>query len=133
MFRWTVSSCRVIAGVFALLGACMPALADPPTLPSTSLGQPQPVPSSTPAKAAVPSPSTAPAKSPAGPRAAAVPAPQQPTVPPAPAPALPGLGALMTPNGIALPGGVGFIRPGAESVGVQINTPDGVIEFTVPR
>ncbi len=39
----------------------------------------------------------------------------------------------MTPNGIALPGGVGFIRPGADSVGVQINTPDGPIEFTVPR
>jgi hypothetical protein len=39
----------------------------------------------------------------------------------------------MTPNGIALPGGVGFIRPGAETVGVQINTPQGPIEFTVPR
>jgi hypothetical protein len=39
----------------------------------------------------------------------------------------------MTPNGIALPGGVGFIRPGADTVGVQINTPTGPIEFTVPR
>ncbi len=39
----------------------------------------------------------------------------------------------MTPNGVALPGGVGFIRPGADSVGVQINTPTGPLDFTVPR
>jgi hypothetical protein len=39
----------------------------------------------------------------------------------------------MTPNGIAIPGGVGFIRPGADTIGIQINTPDGPFEITVPR
>jgi hypothetical protein len=139
MFRWTVPSGRAIAGTFALLGCSISALADQPApsaapLPSTSLGQSAPVPTSKTTKPTAPARGKAPAQIPA--------APPQPTpelgqtpesVPPAPGPALPGLGALMTPNGIALPGGVGFIRPGADTVGVQINTPGGPIEFTVPR
>jgi hypothetical protein len=145
MFRWTAPSCRAIAGTFALLGCSLPALAyqaQSPPLPATSLGEPAapPAPGSKPTKRAATAPgSIAPAPTPS--RAAppqpipAQPAPgevdPQQTVPSGPA--IPGLGALMTPNGIAIPGGVGFIRPGAESVGVQINAPGGPIEFTIPR
>jgi hypothetical protein len=149
MFRWTAPSCRAIAGTFALLGCSLPALAyQAPSvqLPSTSLGQPAAPPAvgSKPAKGAATTPaSQAPAAGPAqtGPSLAVPPQP----IPDQPAPgeanpqsgpsipAIPGLGNLMTPNGVALPGGVGFIRPGADSVGVQINTPTGPIEFTVPR
>jgi len=139
MFRWTVPSRRAIAGTFALLGCSISAFADQPApgsapLPSTSLGQSAPVPKSKTTKPTAPTAGTAPVQTPTPqlqPAPAASQAPE--SVPPAPAPALPGLGRLMTPNGIAIPGGVGFIRPGADAVGVQINTPDGPIEFTVPR
>jgi hypothetical protein len=139
MFRWTVPSGRAIAGTLALLGCSISAFADQPApgsapLPSTSLGQPAPVPKSKTTKPTAPPTGAAPAQpAPALPQPAPAVGQTQESVPPAPAPALPGLGALMTPNGIALPGGVGFIRPGADTVGVQINTPTGPIEFTVPR
>jgi hypothetical protein len=139
MFRWTVPSGRAIAGTLALLGCSISAFADQPApgsapLPSTSLGQPAPVPKSKTTKPSAPAARTAPARTaPALPEPAPAAGQAPESVPPAPAPALPGLGALMTPNGIALPGGVGFIRPGADTVGVQINTPTGPIEFTVPR
>jgi hypothetical protein len=140
MFRWTVPSGRAIAGMLALLGFSISALADQQApssapLPSTSLGQPQPVPPSKTTKPTTPAPGKAPAQAPtAQPQPPAqLPGQVPESVPPAPGPAVPGLGGLMTPNGIALPGGVGFIRPGADTVGIQINTPDGPIEFTVPR
>jgi hypothetical protein len=154
MFRWTAPSCRAIAGTFALLGCSLPALAYQASsvqLPSTSLGQPTapPAAGSKPAKRAATAPaSPAPVagQSQAG-QSRTVPSQALPPKPipdqPAPGepnpqagpsiPAIPGLGNLMTPNGVALPGGVGFIRPGADSVGVQINTPGGPIDFTVPR
>jgi hypothetical protein len=145
MFRWTVSSCRAIAGTLALLGFSLAAVADQapqsgPELPETSLGQSQPSSSAKSIKPEKPSPaktSTAPQATKV-PQATNVPPAAAPdsgpqSVPPGPAPAIPGLQGLMTPNGIALPGGVGFIRPGADTVGIQINTPDGPIEFTVPR
>jgi hypothetical protein len=143
MFRRTASSCRAIVGTLALLGFAIPVLAQAPAgpaLPETSLGKAQPAPKS---KDIKPAPSKAPSKSSAAqpssapPQLVPPPAPAERGVAPEPAPpanpALPGLQGLMTPNGIALPGGVGFIRPGAETVGVQINTPTGPIEFTVPR
>jgi hypothetical protein len=139
MFRWTVPSGRAIAGTFALLGFSISALADQPApnsapLPSTSLGQSAPIPKSKTTKPTAPPTGTTPTPTaPTRPQPAPAPGQEPESVPPAPGPALPGLGGLMTPNGIALPGGVGFIRPGADTVGVQINTPDGPIEFTVPR
>jgi hypothetical protein len=153
MFRWTALSGRAIAGLLALIGLFLSAASATanqtpgPALPETSLGQPGTPPKNPPSG----SKTTKPAPNASGP---ALPAPSptqgtpqptpvsgalpQPTPAPypqstSPSPAIPGLGGLMTPNGIALPGGVGFIRPGADSVGVQINTPDGPIEFTVPR
>jgi hypothetical protein len=141
MFRWTASSCRAIACTFALIGFAIPALADDPTpasapqLPATSLGKPgtPPKASATPPGPALPAPSSTPPAPPQPdplPPASGQPAPAQ-SVPSVPA--LPGLGNLMTPNGVALPGGIGFIRPGADTVGIQINTPDGPFEITVPR
>jgi hypothetical protein len=135
MFRWTVPSGRAIAGTLALLGFSISALADQPApLPSTSLGQSAPIPKSKTTKPTAPPTGTTPTPTaPTLPQPAPAPGLAPESVPPAPGPAVPGLGGLMTPNGIALPGGVGFIRPGADTVGVQINTPDGPIEFTVPR
>ncbi|HEV8004211.1 MAG TPA: hypothetical protein VGP63_30380 [Planctomycetaceae bacterium] len=150
MFRWTAPSCRALAGTFALLGCSVPALAYQSSsvpLPSTSLGKPEAPPAAgskaTKRAATMPAaPTPSPIPSNAGPSNAgpALPASEQPALgdpnspQSAPAvPAIPGLGNLMTPNGIALPGGVGFIRPGADSVGVQINTPNGPMEFAVPR
>ncbi len=151
MFRWTAPSCRALAGMFAIIGCSLPALAyqaSSPPLPETSLGQPAPPPAagSKPTKRAATVPA-APTPAPSNPNPAnpnpsnsgpALPAPEQPALgdpnsPQSAVPAIPGLGNLMTPNGIALPGGVGYIRPGADSVGVQINTPTGPMEFTVPR
>src|SRR5271169_5068207 len=111
MFRWTVSSCRAIAGTFAIVGFSIPALADdqaspaaPPAaspLPATSLGQPQTPPqakatkpSTTARGPALPAPSTPRSAQPqpsSAPPDAGRPDPSQ-SVPPAPA--LPGLGGL---------------------------------------
>src|SRR6202453_4149743 len=154
MFRCTAPSGRAMAGLFALIGLFLSAASATanqtpgPTRPETSLGQPGTRPKNPPSG----SKTTKPAANASGPALPAPTAtqgtPPQPTPAPgalpqptpapypqstSPSPAIPGLGGLMTPNGIALPGGVGFIRPGADSVGVQINTPDGPIEFTVPR
>jgi hypothetical protein len=49
------------------------------------------------------------------------------------APAIPGLGQFLGPDGIALPGGAGFIRPGSDQIGIDIMTPDGPLHFNVPR
>jgi hypothetical protein len=135
MFRWTATSWLAVAGTFALLGFSIPVLAEDAapqagSLPSTSLGQPQ---SSPPSQLGKPTTTV-----PAPPLPAPVlPAPAQtapaPAEPPQSAPVLPGLGGLMTPNGVPLPGGLGFIRPGADSVGIQINTPDGPFDITIPR
>jgi hypothetical protein len=152
MFRWTVSSCRVWTGTFALLGlgfatlaidgrlAARAVAAQSEPLPSTSLGQPGPPPTTLPKKPTAAKTAPAPAQPIPGQSVPAQPVPAQPSdaqsaqPQQSPAgPAIPGLGNLMTPNGIAIPGGVGFIRPGADTIGIQINTPDGPIEFTVPR
>ena len=158
MFRWTASSCRAWTGTFALLGfgfavsaveglatGCAVAAQSEP-FPATSLGQPGTPPATLPKKPGTPAPAGTPRTQPVPAR----PVPAQP-VPALPAPAqspdgqsaqpqqspagsaIPGLGNLMTPNGIAIPGGVGFIRPGADTIGIQINTPDGPFEITVPR
>jgi hypothetical protein len=142
MFQLSTASRPVIAGAFVLFGFCLPARADlqtGPALPSTSLGQPQAPPTNptTPKKPAKP-PVTGPML-PAPPPAPQEPPDQQTPVSPGPqqtapaAPNIPGLGGLMTPNGFALPGGVGFIKPGDDTVGIQINTPDGPFQITVPR
>ncbi len=48
--------------------------------------------------------------------------------------AIPGLKDFMQPDGsILLPGGVGTINPGSDHIGIQINTPQGPLEFDVPR
>jgi hypothetical protein len=148
MFRWTVSSCRAWTGTFALLGfgfaisaidgrlaGCAVAAQSEP-FPSTSLGQPGTPPATLPKKPGTPAPANTPRAQPVP----AQPVPAQPSgaqsTQPQQSPAgsaIPGLGNLMTPNGIAIPGGVGFIRPGADTIGIQINTPDGPFEITVPR
>jgi hypothetical protein len=152
MFRHSTASRRLIAGAFVLFGFCLPVwcfqaradLQTGPALPSTNLGQPTAPPANpTTPKRPVKPPVTGPAL-PAPPPAPQEPPDQQTPVPPgsqqpgpqqtAPgAPAIPGLNGLMTPNGIALPGGVGFIKPGDDTVGIQINTPDGPFQITVPR
>ncbi len=152
MFRCIAPSGRTMAGLLALIGLFLSAAsaaanqAPTPAYPEVNLGQPGSPPKNPPAAPkkpatnptgpALPAPSatqtTPPQPTPApGARPQPVPTPYPEST--SPTPAIPGLGNLMTPNGIALPGGVGFIKPGADSVGVQINTPDGPIEFTVPR
>jgi hypothetical protein len=89
-----------------------------------------------PAAKSTPVPST-PAK-PVAPGTVIAPSDADPlTIPPAP-PArtsdFPLLRQMMRPDGsFDLPGGVGNIKPGDDSVGIQINTPDGPLQFNVPR
>jgi hypothetical protein len=57
-----------------------------------------------------------------------------PPAPPASSSRLEGLRQFMAPDGsFVLPGGVGAIKPGDDSIGIQINTPDGPLQFAVPR
>ena len=57
-----------------------------------------------------------------------------PPAPPAASSRLEGLRQFMAPDGsFVLPGGVGAIKPGDDSIGIQINTPDGPLQFAVPR
>jgi hypothetical protein len=57
-----------------------------------------------------------------------------PPAPPAAPSQLEGLRQFMAPDGsFVLPGGVGAIKPGDDSIGIQINTPDGPLQFAVPR
>jgi len=56
------------------------------------------------------------------------------TSPTAPAaPTIPGLGDFLRPDGFVIPGGVGSIQRAPDHIGIQINTPDGPLEFNIPR
>src|SRR5947208_3562408 len=66
-----------------------------------------------------------------GPAPSQIAPPDSEPEPSAESPGIPGLGDMLRPDGIALPGGLGFIRRAPDHIGIQLNTPDGPIEFNV--
>jgi hypothetical protein len=57
-----------------------------------------------------------------------------PPAPPSGPSGLEGLRQFMAPDGsFVLPGGVGRIQPGDDTIGIQINTPEGPFQINVPR
>jgi hypothetical protein len=88
---------------------------------------------------------------PAGPSLPGPPAPMEPPTPgavppggppvggpqPQPGPlgglSIPGLGNLIRPDGLTLPGGLGSIQRAPDHLGIHINTPDGPFDINLPR
>jgi hypothetical protein len=143
MFRWTTLGTVLLVSLAAIasLPLSAPAAdgspASPPSPAQPAASHPAPGKAAT-SKAATSKPAAKPGAATSSKSSGTVIAPldsnPEPASPTSPAPTtIPGLGDFLRPEGFVLPGGVGSIQRAPDHIGIQINTPDGLLEINIPR